>query len=71
MTLQEIIAEARKLSIEERQQLMRVLMDLPEPEVSEVTQQYSILDLAGLGAEIWQDIDAQAYIDTLRDEWDD
>ena len=30
----------------------------------------SILDLAGLGKEIWQGTDAQRYIDELRDEWD-
>jgi hypothetical protein len=31
----------------------------------------SLLELEGLGAEIWQDIDAQGYIDDLRKEWDD
>ena len=30
----------------------------------------SILELQGLGKEIWQGIDTQAYIDKLRDEWD-
>jgi hypothetical protein len=26
--------------------------------------------LEGLGAEIWQGIDAQQYVDEQRDEWD-
>jgi hypothetical protein len=30
----------------------------------------SIMELHGLGAEIWQNIDAQRYVDELRDEWD-
>lgn len=30
----------------------------------------SLLELEGLGAEIWQGIDAQQYVDTLRKEWD-
>lgn len=30
----------------------------------------SLLELEGLGAEIWQGVDAQAYIDELRDEWE-
>ncbi len=30
----------------------------------------SLLELEGLGAEIWKDIDAQKYVDELRDEWD-
>ena len=36
---------------------------------------HSIMELHGLGAEIWKDekvelIDAQAYVNTLRSDWD-
>lgn len=30
----------------------------------------SLLELEGLGAEIWAGVDAQKYIDELRDEWE-
>lgn len=30
----------------------------------------SILELEGLGEEIWRGIDAQDYVNQLRDEWD-
>lgn len=30
----------------------------------------SILELEGLGEEIWKGIDAQDYVNQLRDEWD-
>lgn len=30
----------------------------------------SILELEGLGAEIWEGIDAQEYVNELRKEWD-
>ena len=30
----------------------------------------SILELRGLGKEIWQGIDAQEYVDGLREEWE-
>ncbi|OGG48561.1 MAG: hypothetical protein A3F84_24015 [Candidatus Handelsmanbacteria bacterium RIFCSPLOWO2_12_FULL_64_10] len=30
----------------------------------------SLLELEGLGAEIWQGIDAQEYVNELRKEWD-
>lgn len=33
-------------------------------------QQHSLLELEGLGAELWQGIDAQQYVDALRKEWD-
>ena len=29
----------------------------------------SITELRGLGTEIWEDIDAQQYVNELRDEW--
>ena len=30
----------------------------------------SILELHGLGKEIWKDLDAQVYVSELRREWD-
>lgn len=31
----------------------------------------NILGLEGLGEELWEGIDAQEYIDKLREEWDE
>jgi hypothetical protein len=36
----------------------------------DVPHSRSLLELEGLGAEIWQGIDAQAYVNELRKEWD-
>jgi len=33
-------------------------------------RQRSLLELEGMGAELWQGIEAQDYIHTLRQEWD-
>ena len=30
----------------------------------------SLLEFEGLGAELWQGVDAQEYVHTLRAEWD-
>jgi hypothetical protein len=30
----------------------------------------SLLELEGLGAELWQGVDAQRYVDELRKEWE-
>jgi len=30
---------------------------------------HSLLELEGLGAELWQGRDAQEYVNELRDEW--
>ncbi len=34
------------------------------------SKQRSLLELAGLGAELWEGIDAQEYVATLRAEWE-
>ena len=31
----------------------------------------NIMELEGLGAELWKGIDAQKYIEEMRDEWDE
>ncbi len=36
----------------------------------ELTEKRSIMELHGLGAEIWEGIDAQKYVDELRNEWE-
>ena len=30
----------------------------------------SILDMAGVGAELWRDLDVEKWLDDLRSEWD-
>ena len=39
-------------------------------EESEPNKKRSIMELHGLGAEIWEGIDAQKYVDELRYEWE-
>jgi hypothetical protein len=69
MTVTEILDDVRTLSLDDRKQLAKALVDLLT-ESEPATQQRSILELAGLGAEIWQRIDTDRYIHDLRDEWE-
>lgn len=39
-------------------------------EKTEMPEKRSLLELEGLGAEIWEGIDAQKYVDELRNEWE-
>ena len=39
-------------------------------ERDETRQERSLLELEGMGAEIWKGLDAQAYVNDLRQEWD-
>lgn len=53
---------------------LRLLELIAHQLASEATQKQqklrSLLELEGLGADMWQGIDAQQYVDALRQEWD-
>ena len=72
MTIETMLEEIRVLSVEDRKRLIDLIVDtLPEEgSPSSETQRHSILELRGLGKEIWEGIDAQEYINQMRDEWD-
>jgi len=66
MSLQEVYEHAQTLDANDRKTLVKMLVDsldtLPNRKLSE---------LRGLGAQIWRKVDTEAYIDDLRDEWDE
>ena len=69
MSIQEMIQEARKLSIEERKQLMKALVDLlDEPQSPGKQPRRSLQDFRGIGAHLYDGTDAQEYINRLRSE---
>jgi hypothetical protein len=43
--------------------------EMPEVETAAKPKR-SLMELHGLGAEIWQGVDAQEYVNELRQEWD-
>ena len=58
---------AEKLSPEER---ARLAQELAEPRADELRPRRSILELRGLGAEIWEGVDAQEYVNAERATWE-
>ncbi len=48
--------------------LARIADDLVEADAND-EQPLSLLDLEGVGAEVWQGVDPKTYIDTERDSW--
>ncbi|MGI8640564.1 MAG: hypothetical protein ACR2MG_11555 [Pyrinomonadaceae bacterium] len=48
--------------------IVKVSNDLAENEIEKPKR--SIMELHGLGAEIWEGIDAQKYVNELRNEWE-
>jgi hypothetical protein len=73
MTVEEIYASyIRSLPINERLRLMALMaQDLAAQSATRASKPLrSILELRGLGKQLWAGVDAQAYVDSLRREWD-
>ncbi|MCS7187947.1 MAG: hypothetical protein RMK89_13475 [Armatimonadota bacterium] len=55
---------------DERLKLLAMIAQDLAAEAVEEQPKHSLLELEGLGAEIWQGIDAQEYVNELRKEWE-
>lgn len=70
MTVLEMLEQAKTLSVAERKELTKLLIDSLDTPEEELQRQRHITELRGLGKDVWADIDPQAYINQLRDEWE-
>ena len=62
----ELLNKVKSLSQDERVKLIKIIMTI---EVAP-KEKHDLTELAGLGAEIWKDTDAQEYISKERADWD-
>jgi hypothetical protein len=68
---EQILAQALRLDKSAQKNLIADLtahLSL-EPEAQPATKKRSIMELQGLGKEIWQGMDAQDYVNQERAEW--
>ncbi len=68
MSVNEVLLQAKALSLDERKELVKTLIDLNAEEDNRPKR--SLRELRGIAAGILKGSDAQAYVDELRDEWD-
>lgn len=68
MSVARIFKEAKVLSLHDRKELVKLLVDTFE--VEQAPRKHRLSELRGLGKEIWEGIDTQEYLNQLRDEWD-
>jgi hypothetical protein len=59
----------KRLDLPEQLQLLETLTRLVRYRVID-PQSHSIMELEGMGTEIWQGVDAQGYVDQERDSWE-
>jgi hypothetical protein len=58
------------LSKEDRLRLLAMLANSLAEVSPSGDKRHSLFELEGLGAEIWKGVDAQKYVDDLRNEWE-
>ena len=63
----ELLTIIQNLDTDEQLKLLEELETIVRSKVKK--KKCSILELEGLGKEIWESIDAQEYIDRERDSW--
>lgn len=67
-TYNEVLSQARSLTPDEQLRLIEDLISIVRHRVTPKPKR-SILELEGLGKEIWNGIDAQEYVNQERDSW--
>jgi hypothetical protein len=69
-TLDDVLEISKRLPRADRLRLISLLSDDLRSEMEPEEQPIDMLSLAGLGAEIWQDIDVDAYLEQERASWE-
>ena len=67
-TYHELLAQVRQLDLTSQLRLLEQLAALVRNQI-EARPKHSILELQGLGKEIWEGIDGQKYVDRERAAW--
>ena len=67
-TYQEVLNKAQELSVDEQYKLLQHLLIILGEHL-DIGKLRSILELQGLGKEIWAGIDAQQYVNQERESW--
>jgi len=72
-TVEQLYADIQSLPTGEQLRLMALVggAHAREPLPAANPPKRSLLELYGLGKEIWAGVDAQQYVDQLRSEWGD
>lgn len=69
LNYEHVLNLARRLDLKEQLHLLEALARVVRSDVAP-TPAYSIMELEGLGQEIWQGIDIAQYIHEERTSWD-
>ena len=68
--IEKIYTQVEQLPLEEQLKLAAMILNKLATLQEKVTKKHSIMELHGLGKELWEGIDAQEYVNRVRNEWD-
>jgi hypothetical protein len=71
IALDQLLAASEQLSHSDQLRLIGLLSERLRRELMEGEEPVDILSLAGVGAELWQQVDVADYIEQERSTWDD
>jgi len=69
ITYREVLDQAQKLTPDEQLKLLEDLAAIVRQRVT-AKPKHSIMELKGLGKEVWEGIDVEKYIEEERNSWD-
>jgi hypothetical protein len=69
-TLDEVLSASERLSLADQLSLISLLFERVRHELNRGNEPVDMLSLAGLGAELWQEIDVDAYLKQERASWE-
>ena len=69
LTYDDVVATLPILETEEQINLLEALSSVLKKSVMQETKKRSLLELEGLGAEIWSGLDVEKYLSRERDSW--
>jgi len=69
VTYDDVVATLPTLKTEEQLNLLEVLSLMLKKSVVQKEKEHRLLELEGLGAEVWSEVDVDEYISSERDSW--
>ena len=70
LTYQDYVKGVQKLKPKQQLRLLRIITDTLQKKVQGKQKKHRLMDLAGLGSEIWRGVDTDAYLREERESWD-
>ena len=70
ISIEKVFNMSRQLSLTDQLQLISWLSERVRQEMDRANEPIDMLSLAGLGAELWQAVDVDAYLEQERASWD-